>query len=116
MANRFKGELAIEIEGKAYTLVMDFNAMAEFEEATGGNALDFLDAVSAGKAKIRELRAFVYAAMLARHPDATLQEAGNILSVDHNILADLIVASVPEASEVAVGNGKAPGRKGPRRA
>lgn len=109
-ANRFKGEIAVEVGGRRYTLVMDFNVMAEFEEATGIGALDFLGQAEQGNARISLLRAFTHAALLPHQPDATVEDAGDLLSEDQTVIGRLIAASVPE---VEAGNGKAAARKRP---
>ena len=80
--NPIKGEVGFEVEGRAYTMVLDFNALCELEEQ--GIQLDTL---SGGGLKV--LRAVFWAGLLARH-EVSLKEAG-----------DLIAAlTLPKATEV----------------
>lgn len=107
MTNRFKGEVSATIDGKTWTLVCDFNAMAEFEEATGKDAMTSFEQAETNKVSIKDLRHMVHAFLKAHHPDATLQDAGDIMSEDVGIVAALIAAASPTASE-AGGLGNAP--------
>ena len=118
MANRFLGEIAIAAgEGKSYSLRLDFNAMCEFEEATGRNALEALSAMESGKGAMLEMRALMWAALRRHHPDVTLAEAGDLLSNNVDALVDLIEAATPAANTSGgPGNaGAARAKKSPRR-
>lgn len=42
MANALKGEVTVEFEGRPATLVLDMNALCEFEEVTGKAGLEWL--------------------------------------------------------------------------
>lgn len=111
MANRFRGEIGVDVDGKHLVLKMDFNTMAEFEEVTGQKAMDFLEEAEKGRASIRDLRTFVHCTLLAKQPDATIELAGDVMSVDSEVLARLIAVSAPDAQEAqAAGNA----RKAPR--
>lgn len=108
MANRFKGKVTTSVEGQEYTLVLDFNAMAEFEDRHGKNALDVLQAMEQGKGSAKDMRALVHVCLLTHQPDATLEEAGDILSEDPGVIARLVAAAMPDAAKAsAAGNVKA---------
>jgi hypothetical protein len=109
MANRFKGKVTTSVEGQEYTLVLDFNSMAEFEDRNNGkNALDVLQAMEQGKGSARDMRALVHVCLLTHQPDATAEEAGDILSEDPGVIARLVAAAMPDAAKSsAAGNVKA---------
>lgn len=101
MSNRFLGEATATLDGKAYTLRCDFNAMCEFEDATGKDALATFEAFEAGKVSVKDMRAIMWSFMLHHHPEATLTEAGELLSADVDVLMNVIRAASPSASEAA---------------
>lgn len=111
MANRFKGKVSASVEGQEYTLVLDFNTMAEFEDRNNGKkAMEVLEAMEQGKGSARDMRALVHVCLLTHQPDATPEEAGDILSEDPGVIARLIVAAMPDAAKAAgsaAGNVKA---------
>ncbi|MDB6177937.1 hypothetical protein PAF17_10535 [Paracoccus sp. Z330] len=111
MSNRFLGEATATLGGKTYTLRCDFNAMCEFEDATGKDALATFEAFEgfeAGKVSVKDMRAIMWSFMLHHHPEATLTEAGELLSADVDALVTVIRAASPSASEAAeLGKGQA---------
>jgi hypothetical protein len=48
-ANPHRGELAVELGGRSYTLRPDFEALAAIEEQTGHSVLDLVDQIQRGK-------------------------------------------------------------------
>ena len=106
MANRFKGEASVTIDGKVWTLRMDFNAMCAFEEATGKAAMATLEGFEGGDYTMSDLRAIVHAMLLRHHPDATPQDAGDILSEDSEVLMRVLSHAMPDAGDREPGNGK----------
>lgn len=101
MANRFLGELAAEHDGTAYTLRFDFNAMCDFEAATGKNAMQAIAEFEGGSIGFTEMRALIYSALVQDHPDADVKLAGKILSADMDVLSRLITAAFPEVKASA---------------
>ena len=105
MANRFLGEASTTVDGKSWTLRLDFNAMAEIEDKLGRSALDVLQEIEAGKSVlVTTLRAVVWSMLIEHHPEATARDAGNVLSADTDIMLRVLRAAMPEAER---GNGKA---------
>jgi hypothetical protein len=105
MANAFLGEATARVDGKVYTLRLDFNAMCDFEERTGRDAIGVLaDFEFGGKTRISDLRALVHAMLLRHHPDATLALAGDILSQDSTALMEAVKAATPKVPEGPAGN------------
>lgn len=82
MANREKGEIDVTVEGRAYTLVLDTNAMVALETlfSTPGHEVTFdqvLARVNAGS--VRHIRAFVWAALRRHHAEITVDGAGDLI-------------------------------------
>ena len=97
MANPFRGEVSVTFEGRVWTAILDFNAFAEFEDATGGLGAEVLEAILSGteRVKIAHLRQLLRCALLRRQPDVTLVDAGDILSAYPQIVADELRAALP---------------------
>jgi hypothetical protein len=107
MANRFMGETTAQIDGQTWTLRCDFNAMAAFEEATGKDAMTAFEAAEQGNVSVLDLRQLVRACLLRHHPDATLCDAGDVLSHDLGVVQRLIEGAMPTEGEAAeLGNGQ----------
>lgn len=107
MGNRFLGEATAKVDGKEWTLRCDFNTMAEFEDATGKDAMDAFEAAEEGRVSVRDLRQMVRAFLSCHHPDAALKDAGDVLSHDSGVVQRLIAAAMPSEGEAAeLGNGQ----------
>lgn len=109
-----RGELSFEAQdGRRWRLHMDFNAICHFEDATGESFFGFaasLDgAAVAGRPVAGLLRHMVHAALLGSQPDATLQDAGALLTEDQNLPARLLTAAFPPAEEAG---DRASGKRG----
>jgi len=100
MANQFLGEVTVQGGDKTYTLRCDFNAMAEFETATGKEAMTAFARVETGKVSVLDMRAMMWSFMRRHHPEASIEEAGDLLSNNINALRDVIQATMPAKSEV----------------
>lgn len=105
MANGFKGEVALTHDGQPYTMVLDFNALCDFEGETGKNALTALEGMESGDVSASDLRALMWAGLRQRHPEMTLQLAGSILSENTDAIQRASAAARPD---VPPGNGKRP--------
>ena len=93
MAKRAKGEVSFEHEGKTFTLCVDFNALAEFEDLAGvPNAIEALGQPLGAKM----LRAMFCAALRAHHPEITLETAGEMLLPNVDKLQEALGAAFPQ--------------------
>lgn len=101
MANKFRGEVSVPFNGKSLTLVMDYNAMADFEDLTGKNSITTFEKAETGEASISDMRAILFCAMRRHHPESTLEDAGDLLSEDITALGRLMQACAPEPVEGA---------------
>lgn len=81
MANAVKGEVPFDYGGRAYKLVFSANALCEMEDLTGEPAIASIASMSdPSTAKIKTLRAAMWAALRDHHADVSLKEAGNIVT------------------------------------
>lgn len=97
MANAFRGEVALSYAGESYTMVMDFNALCDFEGETGKNALQCLEDMEAGNLSVTEMRALMWAGLRQHHPEVDLPLAGSILSANVDAIQRASAAALPEA-------------------
>lgn len=104
MANGFKGEVSLQHEGEAYEMVLDFNALCDFEGETGKNALTALQGFENGDINASDMRALMWAGLRQKRPDITLREAGEILGSNVGAIEKAAAAAAPE--EDTSGNGK----------
>lgn len=107
MANPIKGEVALQHDGVTYSMVLDFNALAEFEGETGKSAMAVL--ADPDRMSVTELRALFWAGLRQRHPDITLIDAGRILTTNFDKLGDAMKTAFPEAQP---GNAPKPAKRG----
>jgi hypothetical protein len=118
MANRAKGEISVTVDGAKKVLVLDWEAMCQFEDLLDVSFNDFLARLSEDKTgrrtKMMDLRAIIWAAMLYHQPDATLPQASAVcqaLGADiGDTIRDLLIAGglIPDPDEAAAGNARAP--------
>lgn len=91
----------LEINGKTYDLIYDFEAIAQAEEETG---IPLLVGVNWRRIGVRQIRAMLYASMLKAHPAVTTKMITPWI-VPKNIplittaLADAWMSSTPEIKE-----------------
>lgn len=70
-------KVPLELDGKKYFLVFDFNAVVIAESLTGLNLLNALDLRNLSASSTRAL---LYAALLKVQPDLTLEAVGNLIT------------------------------------
>lgn len=94
MVNKIKGEVALSYGGVAYSLALDFNTLAEFEDAIGEKAMPILQ--DPAGMSIKQMRALFWCGLKQHHPEITLEEAGRILSANFDKLGEALSASFPD--------------------
>lgn len=99
MGNPVKGEVAFEVEGKAYKLVLDFNALCEVEDALNG-PLEIRGPLG--------IRAVIYGALRRNHPDLTLMDVGDLIETMGMDKAATLAKEAMTRSGLMGGDGKAP--------
>lgn len=83
MSNAPRGTVTLEVGGKVYTLRLTINAICELEDAlsTPNKPVTFKEITEAAeKGSLRHVRAVFWAALLERHPEMTLKDAGALIS------------------------------------
>lgn len=117
MANPVKGETALTLaDGQSVTLVMDFDALVEAEQAYGKPLAAMMADAQAGY--VGALRALLFGAMRAHHPDKTLRDASAIFMHNQEGVAGALMRAVelgfPDQAKRGgtVGNGEAQRRAG----
>ena len=99
-------------DGKTYTLRLDFNALCDFGEKTGKNALEhFSQTDPSAPPKIpdpSDMRALFWAALREHHPDVDLRGAGRLF--DQDAMTRAMVAMSPASGGDGAGNGAAVGQ------
>ena len=116
MANLLKGEVPLVLKDKrAFTLVFDMDALIEAEGAYGKPMHALAADASAGF--LGALRAMLYGAMRARHPQVTIADVSQILREDtHSVtlaLTNALDQSMPEPGKAgAEGNAPAVPQRG----
>jgi hypothetical protein len=102
------GEGSATAGGKDWKLRFDMNTLADLEEMTGKPAQQVLKDMEDQNGKPMLARRLVcHAMLLHHHPEATIRDAGTILSEDTAAFAAVLKAALPDADVRAVGNVKA---------
>lgn len=114
MANHIAGEVSFEFEGNKYTLVFDFNAMVEFEDATGENAMHALKLYDEGRLTAKMARALFWAMLQEHHPEVDLRDAGRMAIPASEALGRALTAAAVKP-ESAANSGNARRRAKPAR-
>lgn len=94
MANPHRGEVEIEIEGKAYRLVFSTNAICEAEEVTNKSVLVLISTMD----RVSTIRAMFWAAIKEHQPGVSLKDAGNLMQ---QAGAGVVMRAVNEALALA---------------
>lgn len=97
MANPKRGEVSLEVEGKAYTLKFSTNAICELEDRSGKGINEFAQGLNdPGKFRISDLRVMIWV-MLGNQVE-TLEAAGNLID---EIGMEEVVDKVAKAFQLA---------------
>lgn len=116
MANRLKGEVAIETSDKTYVIRFSANAICEMEDALGLGINEVATQLSDPSGlRVKTVRAVFWASLRDHHPDVTIHQAGEILT---EVTIGKAMKHVTEAFELAFEDKSParplkPGSKGP---
>lgn len=75
MANPARGEVAFTVADTEYTLKYSTNAICELEERLDKG----LNVIVANMERLTTVRALLWAGLRAKHPDVTIQQAGELI-------------------------------------
>lgn len=105
-ANRIKGHISIKHEGREYIVMHDMNIIAEIEEHANTSWNLIMGRFENGIQRIADMRRVLYFGLLPNHPEVTLQDAGEMLLSEEDIIGRLFEAAYPqpEKSEGEPGN------------
>lgn len=110
MANEKRGERAVEIGGKTYTLRLDFNTVCEAEEHFSRTPFEILiTAQQGGGIKAKEVRGFFFEAARGQHGLGTLEAAGRVIAEHPGALITLAEVFVTALDELFPGKADAEG-------
>lgn len=103
MANNVRGQIAADFNGGKINLQLHVNSICELEDAADRPITEILEEFDEGKKpRMKTVRLLFWAMMLEEKPDATLQDAGQLIQDmrgNHDeIMTAAIVAAFPEAS------------------
>lgn len=110
MANRHRGEVALEIEGKVYTLHAGINAVAEAENvfSTADRRVTYQEiAQHAINGSVTHIRALIWAMLRKHHRDLSLSDVGDLIDLAgmdaiERKFSDLVRANVPDPEDLRV--------------
>jgi hypothetical protein len=108
MANKHRGEVALEIEGKVYTLHAGINAVADAEGvfSTADRRVTYQEiAEHAMKGSVTHIRALIWAMLRKHHRDLSLPDVGDLIDLVgmttiEQKFADLLRSTVPDAEDL----------------
>ncbi len=103
---RLLGEGEVKVGDKVWRLRFDMNVLADLEESTGKSAMAVLAELDSGDRMMASRRTVCLAMLKRYHPEATAQDAGDILSEDPAAFMAILQSVMPQGGAVA-GNGGA---------
>lgn len=77
--NPFRGESPLVVDGRAYTLMLDFNALCIAESALGIDIDEIIPRYERGLS-LTLVRGLVWAALQRVHPEITLDMTGDLIA------------------------------------
>lgn len=111
-ANKERGELALHVGDQLYVLKMTSNAVCEMETLSGRPFDQTMLRIHQGS--MTDVRLFLWAALLEKHPKLTLIDVGNLIDEAGGLggikiqLDRLVALNTEEAQKLAPSNGNPP--------
>lgn len=111
-ANKERGELPLHIGGQTYVLKLTSNSACEMETLSGRTFGQILSRLHQGS--ITDVRLLLWGAMLARHPEITVLEVGELIDRAGGLeevikqLDQLLALNTEEASAAVTGTANPP--------
>lgn len=112
MANKLRGEVPLEADGKVWIVRYSINALCELETATGCGATEFIGRMQdQTKVRMTDLRTLVWCGLRDKQPDVTQEKAGEIASAaglepTMAAIQEAIAAAFPQGEAVAEAKGR----------
>jgi hypothetical protein len=108
---RVLGDGEAKAGGKTWHLRFDMNVLADLQEETGKNPVQIMSELQDDGGSVVLARVVCHAMLKRFHPEATLQDAGDILSEDMDAMMTTITAAMPAPTQGDLGNGRVAGLK-----
>lgn len=107
MVNGLRGEVAFKVDDADYTLVYSTNAICELEERLDKG----LNVIVANMERLTTVRALLWAGLRAKHPDVTIEKAGEMIdrcgmASATEAIGKALTAAFPPADGAASKNGQ----------
>lgn len=81
MANHARGQLSVKYNGSDFILALSVNSICDLEEKSGQTITEIIgDIGTPAKTSMIKIRLLFWAMMLESKPDATLQDAGVLVT------------------------------------
>jgi hypothetical protein len=104
------GAFKVTVDGRELTLLCDFNTMCDFQEASGQDAMSFINDLNSDKEPdLFKARLLIHCMLLQTHEDATLRDAGRVLTVAPLAMIDAVGAGMPDIEDDELADGDALG-------
>lgn len=121
MANPHRGEVPLQAGGAHYKISFSINAMCMLEDHFDRSVVEIMGELESARdnpasLRIKTVRAIVWAALQDHHPDTSLEQAGDIVSLAG---VPVVMAKIAEAITLAFPSqpaGSAEGKGRPKRA
>ena len=96
--------MSIKLKGSYTTpngvkLVMDFNALCEFEALSGKKAMSLFAEMDTDNASFSDIRMLISACAKRHNPEHTIEDAGDLFADYPDCLEKLLLASIPDVPE-----------------
>jgi hypothetical protein len=110
MANRQRGEVAFDVAGQTYTLVLDIDAICQLEAlfSTPEREMSFSDILQRVQGNsVRHVRGLVWAALRKHHKEVTVTQAGALIDACGGLpgfndkLAQIAQSTQPDPEDAA---------------
>jgi len=101
MANRERGEVAFEVDGRTYTFCLDLNGLTELEAmfSTPTREVGFVEIVGKAEAgHARYIRAVFWAALRKYQPDITLEQTSDLVQAIGGLFGGQLQAVLQQAT------------------
>jgi len=82
MANRHKGEVSIEVDGRDYTMALTIDAMVALEDmfSTPQKSVTFQEVLLMGdRGSVKALRALIWASLQLHHPEIQIKDISGLV-------------------------------------
>lgn len=112
MANPLRGEVALEADGKTYTLRLSVNEIVEIETELGMVLGEIIESVrNEATLRLGTVRAMLWGALREHHPEMSLRDAGDLVA---KVGLGVAIAKISETFEAGF-PAPEPGRSNPPR-